>query len=75
VLCKEGRARPHRSEGTAWSGAGTMQHSAGAVPARNRHDGGDDPNANRRDDEVWWRTKDGPMNDVGGRRATAVVEF
>jgi hypothetical protein len=56
-------------------GAGTTQHSVGAAPARNVHDGGDDPNANMHDDEVRWRTKDGPMNDVSGGRATAVVEF
>jgi hypothetical protein len=58
--------RPRRSEGTAWGGVGTTQRSAGAAPARNRHDGGDDPNANRRDDDVRWRMKDGPMNNVGG---------
>jgi hypothetical protein len=29
-------------------------------------DGGDDPNANKRDDKVRWWTKDGRMNDVGG---------
>jgi hypothetical protein len=42
------------------------QRSAEAVPARNKRGSGDDPNAKRRDDEVRWWTKDGPMNDVGG---------